>query len=35
MRILSSPKRVIVIALVAVVAGYAFNFMFNPFGLGP
>lgn len=35
MKIFKSPKRLIVIALVAVTLGYAFNFIFNPFGLGP
>jgi cardiolipin synthase len=35
MKIFRSPKRIIVFALLAVILGYAFNFVFNPFGLGP
>ena len=28
-------KRLIVVAFVAAILGYVFNFLFNPFGLGP
>lgn len=31
----AKAKRFLVFAIAAVLAGYAFNFIFNPFGLGP